>query len=40
MKEPLRGQFTLIAVATQILLGILTVNPRQIAWLHQCANPP
>lgn len=34
MKEPVRGRFTLIAVATQILLGIVTVGLREVAWLR------
>ena len=33
MKAPVRGRFTLIAVATQILLGLAAAGPRQIAWL-------
>ena len=40
MKEPLRGRFTLIAVATQILLGIVTVGPREVAWLRGAGPLP
>ena len=40
MKEPVRGRFTLIAVATQILLGIVTLNARDIAWRKGLAEPP
>jgi hypothetical protein len=40
MKEPLRGRLTLIAVATQILLGIAAVSARQIAWLDGRGYPP
>jgi hypothetical protein len=40
MKEPVRGRFTLIAVATQILLGLLAVGPRQIAWLKGHGKSP
>jgi hypothetical protein len=40
LKEPLRGRLTLIAVATQILLGIAAVSARQIAWLDGRGYPP
>ena len=40
MKEPLRGRFSLIAVATQILLGIVALGAREIAWLKGRGNPP
>ena len=33
MKQPLRGRFTLIAVARQILLGIATWGTHPAAWL-------
>lgn len=40
MKEPVRSRFTLIAVATQILLGIVTMGRGEIAWLPERGNPP
>ena len=40
MKEPLRGRFTLIAVATQILLGIIAGGLREIAWVKGRATAP
>ena len=41
MKEPVRGRFTLIAVATQILLGVATLSARQIAGPQgRRAKPP
>jgi hypothetical protein len=40
MKEPLRGRFTRIAVATQILLGLVAVGPRDIGWLKGRAKSP
>jgi hypothetical protein len=40
MKEPLRGRLTRIAVATQILLGIVGLNARQIAWIDGHGKPP
>jgi hypothetical protein len=40
MKEPVRGRFTLIAVATQILLGIVTVGLRDVAWRKGRGKPP
>jgi hypothetical protein len=40
MKQPVRGRFTLIAVATQILLGIVAVGLRDVAWLAGRGNPP
>lgn len=40
MKEPVRGRFTLIAVATQILLGIAAASLRDIAWLKGRGKPP
>lgn len=40
MKEPLRGRFTRIAVATQILLGIVAVGAGEIAWLKGRGNLP
>ena len=38
MKQPLRVRFARIAVATQILLGIVTLKAAQIAWLHARGN--
>jgi hypothetical protein len=40
MKEPVRGRFTLIAVARQILLGLVTARARDIAWGKGRAKPP
>jgi Transposase DDE domain len=40
MKAPVRGRFTLIAVATQILLGIVGVGLREIAWLKGRGKSP
>jgi len=40
MKEPLRGRFTLIAVAMQILLGIVAGGPRVIAWVKGRGKSP
>jgi hypothetical protein len=40
MKEPVRGRFSLIAVATQILLGIVTAGLRDIAWRKEHGKPP
>jgi len=44
MKQPLRGRFSLIAVARQILLGVATLGTHLAAWLHPRhaarLNPP
>ena len=41
MKQPLRDRFTLIAVATQILLGIVACRHlRRVAWLLHLSQPP
>jgi hypothetical protein len=40
MKPPVRDRFTLIAIATQILLGIGAVAAKEITWLHARCNPP
>jgi len=39
MKQPLRGRFTLIAVATQILLGIAAWGTHPAAWPHPLLPP-
>ena len=40
MKQPLRERFTLIAVATQILLGLMAGGPRDIVWLKGRGKSP
>jgi hypothetical protein len=40
MKDPVRGRFSLIAVAMQILLGIVALRARDIAWRKGRAEPP
>lgn len=40
MKPTARRRFTLIAVATQILLSVACLTAGQIAWLHARGNPP
>jgi hypothetical protein len=40
MKEPVRARLTLIAVATQILLGIVALGRGEIAWLQARGKPP
>jgi hypothetical protein len=40
MKEPVRGRFSLIAVATQLLLGIVALGARDIAWRKGRAESP
>lgn len=40
MKEPVRGRFSLIAVATQILLGLVAPGARLIAWGKGRGKPP
>jgi hypothetical protein len=40
MKEPLRARYTLIAVATQILIGIHSLGVKAAAWLAPRRHPP
>lgn len=41
LKPPLRARFTLIAVASQIYLGLVaTISSWRAPWLSQLANPP
>jgi hypothetical protein len=40
MKEPVRGRFTLIAVATQILLGVAAASLREAAWIKEQGKSP
>jgi hypothetical protein len=40
MKDPVRGRFSMIAVATQILLGIVALRARDIVWQKGCGKPP
>jgi Transposase DDE domain len=37
MKQPLRERFSMIAVATQLLLGLVALRAQDIAW---CKGPP
>jgi hypothetical protein len=39
MKQPLRSRLSLIAVATQLLIGIARFGPRPAAWLKP-GRPP
>jgi hypothetical protein len=40
MKEPVRSRFTLIAVATQLLIGVACFGPQPAPWLKPRGQPP
>lgn len=40
MKAPVRGRLTLIAVATEILMGLVKLLARDVPWRHLFKKPP
>lgn len=40
LKAPLRARFTLIAIASQIYLGLAALGPWRAPWANSLANPP